>query len=179
MMRLIFILLFAAPALFSCTGIPDGVTAVKGFQLDSYLGVWYEIARLNHSFERGLSDVTATYQLRTDGGIDMLNKGYDSEKKSWRDAKGRAYFLGSPDTASLKVSFFGSFYGGHHVMALDSKYRWTMIAGPSHKYLWILARTRTLPLVTLNALLEQARNSGFDLEGLIMVSQDNTETGTP
>ena len=175
MTRLIFIFLLVVPALFGCTSIPDGVTPVKGFQLDRYLGTWYEIARLDHSFERGLSDVTATYQIRTDGGIDVLNKGYDAEKKSWRDAKGRAYFLGSPDTASLKVSFFGPFYGGYHVMALDSEYRWTMIAGPSHKYFWILARTPTLPQATLNDLLERARKSGFDLEGLIMVSQKNTE----
>jgi len=176
MMRLILILIFAFPALISCTGIPDGVNPVKGFQLDRYLGTWYEIARLDHSFEKGLSDVTATYQLRTDGGIDVLNKGYDPEKKSWRDANGRAYFLDSPDTASLKVSFFGPFYGGYHVMALDPDYRWTMISGPSHKYFWILARTPTLPKETLNDLLILARKNGFDLEGLIMVSHENAVT---
>jgi len=175
-MRLILILIFAFPALISCTGIPDGVNPVKGFQLDRYLGTWYEIARLDHSFEKGLSDVTATYQLRTDGGIDVLNKGYDPEKKSWRDANGRAYFLDSPDTASLKVSFFGPFYGGYHVMALDPDYRWTMISGPSHKYFWILARTPTLPKETLNDLLILARKNGFDLEGLIMVSHENAVT---
>jgi len=173
MMRRIIILLFAVPALFGCTGIPDGVTPVKGFQLDHYLGTWYEIARLDHSFERGLSDVTATYQLRTDGGIDVLNKGYESEKKSWRDAKGRAYFLGSPDMASLKVSFFGPFYGGYHVMALDSEYRWAMIAGPSHKYFWILARQPDLPDDVLDKLLQTARNAGFDLNDLIRVSHSS------
>jgi apolipoprotein D and lipocalin family protein len=171
-------LIFAAAALSGCTGIPEGVTPVKGFQVERYLGTWYEIARLDHSFEEGLSDVTATYQLRTDGGIDVLNKGYDPEKKSWRDAKGRAYFLGSTDTASLKVSFFGPFYGGYHVMALDPKYQWTMIAGPTHKYFWILARTPSLPQATLDNLLTKARQSGFNLDGLITVKQDNSKTGS-
>ncbi len=109
MTRLILIFIFALPALLGCTGIPDGVTPVQGFQLDRYLGTWYEIARLDHSFETGLSDVTANYQLRADDGVDVLNKGYDAEKGSWREAKGRAYFLGSPEIASLKVSFFGPF----------------------------------------------------------------------
>jgi len=177
MTRLIFILIFVATTLSGCTGIPEGVTPVKGFQLDRYLGTWYEIARLNHSFEEGLSDVTATYELRTDEGIDVLNKGYDPEKNAWRDAKGRAYFLDTPDTASLKVSFFGPFYGGYHVMALDPDYRWTMIAGPSHKYFWILARTPNLPQTTLDELLVKARQSGFNLDGLIMVKHENSNTG--
>jgi apolipoprotein D and lipocalin family protein len=177
MTRLIYTLIFAVTALSGCTGIPEGVTPVKGFQLDRYLGIWYEIARLDHGFEVGLSDVTATYQLRTDGGMDVLNKGYDAEKKSWREAKGRAYFLGSPDTASLKVSFFGPFYGGYHVMALDPKYQWAMIAGPTHKYFWILARTPSLPQATLDELLAKARQSGFNLDGLITVKQENSKAG--
>ena len=176
MTKLIFTLLFAITALSGCTGIPDGVTPIKGFQVDRYLGTWYEIARLDHSFEEGLSDVTATYQLRADGGIDVLNKGYNAEKKSWRDAKGRAYFLGAPDTASLKVSFFWPFYGGYHVMALDPEYRWAMIAGPSHKFFWILARTPTLPQTSLDTLLAKARDSGFNLEGLITVKQENSRS---
>jgi apolipoprotein D and lipocalin family protein len=162
--------LLAAFLLTGCTGVPQGVTPVQGFQAERYLGTWYEIARLDHSFERGLSDVSATYQRRADGGIDVLNKGYDPAKNAWREAKGRAYFLDSPDTASLKVSFFGPFYGGYHVMALDPDYRWAMVAGPDHDYFWILARTPSLPADVLNKLLQTARQAGFDLNELIRVS---------
>ena len=170
-------MLMAAVLLLSgCTGIPDGVTPVSGFKVDRYLGTWYEIVRLDHSFERGLVDVSATYQTRTDGGIDVLNRGYDPAKKAWRDAKGIAYFLGPADKASLKVSFFGPFYGGYHVMALDPDYRWAMVAGPTHNYFWILARQPDLPDGVLDKLLQTARNAGFDLSGLIRVSHGNAST---
>ncbi len=159
--------------LTGCTGIPEGVTPVSGFKVDRYLGTWYEIVRLDHSFERGLVDVSATYQTRKDGGIDVINRGYDPAKQAWKEAHGIAYFLGSPDIASLKVSFFGPFYGGYHVMALDPDYRWAMIAGPSHKYFWILARRPDLPDDVLDKLLQTARNAGFDLNGLIRVRHGN------
>jgi apolipoprotein D and lipocalin family protein len=109
--------------LAGCTGIPDGIKPVSGFKIERYPGKWYEIVRLDHSFERGLSDVTANYRTRPDGGIDVLNRGYDTKNGAWREANGIAYFLGGPDIASLKVSFFGPFYGGYHVMALDPDYR--------------------------------------------------------
>lgn len=157
--------------LAGCTGLPEGVVPVRGFQAERYLGTWYEIARLDHSFERGLSDVSATYTRRADGGIDVLNKGYDQAKDAWRDAEGRAYFIGSPDTASLKVSFFWPFYGGYHVMALDPDYRWAMVAGPSHDYLWILARTPVLPDELVEQLSRTARQAGFDPNGLVRVGQ--------
>lgn len=162
--------------LAGCTGIPKGVTPVQGFQLERYLGTWYEIARLDHSFEEGLDNVTATYQQRPDGGVDVLNRGHDPARKTWREAKGRAYFLADPETASLKVSFFGPFYGGYHVMALDSNYRWAMVSGPSHKYFWVLARTPDLPEELLNNLLQTARQSGFDLKSLIRVKHDISKT---
>jgi apolipoprotein D and lipocalin family protein len=171
------LLLMAAVMLAGCTGVPRGVTPVQGFQAERYLGTWYEIARLDHRFERGLSDVSATYQPRADGGIDVLNKGYDPVKKSWNQARGRAYFLGSPNTASLKVSFFGPFYGGYHVMALDPDYRWAMVAGPDHDYFWILARTPSLPDDVLNPLMQTARQAGFDLHGLIRVSHGRAADG--
>lgn len=161
--------LLLAFLLAGCTDVPQGVTPVQGFQIERYLGTWYEIARLDHRFERGLSDVSATYQSRTDGGIDVLNRGYDPVNNTWREAKGRAYFIGTQDTASLKVSFFGPFYGGYHVMALDPDYRWAMVTGPDHDYFWILSRTPILPDDVLNTLLQTARQAGFDMHGLIRV----------
>jgi apolipoprotein D and lipocalin family protein len=170
--------LIASFLLAGCTGIPDGVTPVRGFQLKLYLGTWYEIARLDHGFERGLVDVTATYRTRPDGGIDVLNRGFDPAKQAWRNAKGRAYFLDTPDIGSLKVSFFGPFYGGYHVMALDPDYRWAMVAGPTHEYFWILARAPILPDDALNNLLQTAKQAGFNLDGLVRVSHGNaTEAG--
>ena len=169
-LQLRIMILAALFLIAGCTGIPEGVTPVRGFQLERYLGTWYEIARLDHSFERGLVDVTATYQTRSDGGIDVLNKGYDPAKRAWREAAGRAYFLDTTDTASLKVSFFGPFYGGYHVMAIDPDYRWALVAGPTHKYFWILARTPNLPDDVLKNLLQTAKQAGFDLDALIRVS---------
>jgi len=153
--------------LAGCTGVPEGVQPVRGFDLARYLGTWHEIARLDHSFERGLTQVTATYRLRDDGGIDVLNRGYDPLKQIWKEADGRAYFIGEPQVASLKVSFFGPFYGGYHVFALDPDYRWALISGPSREYFWILAREKSLPPATLSKLLEKARQAGFDTRSLI------------
>ncbi len=152
---------------------PSGVTPITGFELDRYLGKWYEIARLDHSFERGLSDVSATYSPRDDGGIRVLNRGYDERAGIWKDAEGRAYFIGEPKVGSLKVSFFGPFYGGYHIIALDKEnYSWAMIGGPSRDYLWILARTRQLPPAVLEKLLRQAKALGFATDQLILVRQD-------
>lgn len=153
---------------------PSGVTPITGFDLDRYLGRWYEIARLDHAFERGLSNVSATYSPRDDGGIKVLNRGYDDRTGVWQEAEGRAYFTGEPTVGSLKVSFFGPFYGGYHIIALDQEnYSWAMISsGPSRDYLWILARTRQLPPTVLERLLEQAKTLGFATDALIWVKQD-------
>ena len=101
---------------------PAGVTPITGFELNRYLGPWYEIARLDHSFERGLSNVSATYGRREDGGVQVMNRGYDDRQGIWKEAEGRAYFLGEPTVGSLKVSFFGPFYGGYHLIALDQDF---------------------------------------------------------
>lgn len=169
-LRLLALGLLAALTLGGCTGAPDGVLPVRDFQADRYLGAWYEIARLDHSFERGLTDVSAVYTRRPDGGIDVLNRGFDPVKGAWREARGRAYFLEGPEVGSLKVSFYGPFYGGYHVMALDPNYSWSMVAGPDHGYFWILARTPSLPDALLARIQEQARQAGFNLDGLVRVS---------
>lgn len=156
-----------------CARIPDNLTAVEGFQIDRYLGKWYEIARLDHSFERGLSHVTATYTLRKDGGIDVLNKGFDKKTGKWKQAKGRAYFASDPGTGRLKVSFFGPFYGGYNIIALDkANYSYSLICGPTRSYLWILARDRKLAEHTLGKLITFAEAAGFETDKLIFVDQD-------
>ncbi len=128
------LLLFLVLTGCSSVGVPEGLEPVSGFDADRYLGRWHEIARLDHSFERGLTNVTADYALREDGAISVLNCGYNPEKREWEDAEGVARFLGPRDVASLKVSFFGPFYGGYHVLALDADYQWSVVSGPDRGY---------------------------------------------
>ena len=155
----------------ACTGVPKGVQPVTGFDADRYLGKWYEIARLDHTFERGLTDVSATYTRRADGKITVLNRGFDERRAEWKEIAGRAAPLGDPTAGSLKVSFFWPINAGYHVIALDPGYRFALVCGPSRDYLWILARERTLPNADLNPLLARARALGFDTDALVWVSQ--------
>ncbi len=170
--------LFFALTLASCsTAPPDGVRPVTSFDINRYLGQWYEIARLDHSFERGMSDVSATYQLQDDGSIKVINRGYDTQRQEWKEAIGRALFISDNNIASLKVSFFGPFYGGYHVIALDQQdYRWALVSGPDLDYLWILARDRTLPTEVRERLVSQARTLGFATDQLIWVEHQRTDT---
>lgn len=165
MSRLLFVCI--SLMLTACTGLPEGIRPVVGFELERYLGTWYEIARLDHSFERGLTDVKAEYSLRDDGGVKVVNSGYDPVEKQRRSAEGKAYFVESPKVGRLKVSFFGPFYGAYNIMALDRNYRYVMIAGNSRDYLWILARTPDLEPSVLNSLIEQAKAQGFATDNLI------------
>lgn len=166
--------LFALLFLSACTGAPDGVQPVSGFELQRYLGTWYEIARLDHRFERGLTNVTATYSLRDDGGVKVVNRGYRSDDDEWDEAVGKAYFVGEPDVGQLKVSFFGPFYGGYNIVALDnSNYDYSLVVGPTRDYLWILARTPSLDQATIDRLVERAAALDFPTDELIFVSHDD------
>ncbi|AJI81525.1 outer membrane lipoprotein Blc [Yersinia enterocolitica] len=150
---------------------PKDVKIVDNFQLPRYLGTWYEIARLNHSFERGLDYVTANYSPRDDGGVKVINRGYNTKKQQWQESIGKAYFIGSPQQAALKVSFFGPFYGGYNVIDLDDEYQHALIAGPNREYLWILSRTPTIDNQTRDRLVSVAKHYGFPVEELIWVKQ--------
>jgi apolipoprotein D and lipocalin family protein len=160
-------------AIFSlgCTGVPKGLEPVAGFEAERYMGKWYEIARFDHTFERGLTDVTATYTLRHDGAVRVVNRGYDVEDSEWDEINGVARFRGEPTVASLKVSFLWPFYGGYHVIALDKEgYRWAMVVGPSRGYLWILSRSKQLDAAILDRLVQQAAEWGFETDELVYVS---------
>ncbi|MDX2493920.1 MAG: lipocalin family protein [Desulfuromusa sp.] len=158
--------------LAGCTSVPRGITPVKNFDIERYLGTWYEIARLDHRFERGLNQVSAQYGMRRDGGIDVINRGYDSATGEWKEATGRAYSLGSPQQGSLKVSFFWPFYAGYHVFELDQQnYSYALVSGPDRDYLWLLSRTRSLDTATTRRLVEMAKGLGFATDRLIFVAQ--------
>jgi len=159
--------------LTGCLGMPPGVAPVTEFELDRYLGSWYEIARLDHSFEEGLEQVTATYSMRDDGGVRVLNRGFDTEKQAWDEAEGKAYFVEDPGTGYLKVSFFGPFYGSYVVFELDKQdYSYAFISGPDTSYLWLLSRTPTADDALLNRFIEEAGSRGFDVDSLILVNQE-------
>lgn len=158
--------------LTGCVGVPKGVKPVQGFELDRYLGRWYEIARLDHSFERGMSHVTADYSMRKDGGVRVLNRGYSEKKTDWKTAEGKAYFVKRPDEGYLKVSFFGPFYGSYVIFELDQKdYQYAVISGPNKSYLWILARTPELNPELKQKLISEAAALGFDTAKLVFPNQ--------
>lgn len=160
--------------LAACTGIPDGVKVVDDFELEQYLGTWYEVARLDHRFERGLSNVTANYSLRDDGGVAVVNRGFRSDTGEWDEANGKAYFVDAPNVGRLKVSFFGPFYGGYNVVAVDPA-RYSLVVGPDRSYLWILSRTPSLEDIVLTELVAKAEKLGFATDELIYVEHDRPE----
>jgi len=159
--------------LTGCMGMPETVKPVTGFELDRYLGKWYEIARLDHSFERGLSRVTAEYGLRDDGGVSVVNRGFSESDKEWDEAEGKAYFVNSDSEGYLKVSFFGPFYGSYVVFELDHEnYQYAFISGPNTKYLWLLSRTPSVETEVIDKFVAMAKERGFDTDSLIYVQQD-------
>ncbi|MCG9597651.1 lipocalin family protein [Vibrio sp. Isolate25] len=168
MNRVIFLL--AVLFISGCLGMPKDVKPVQGFKIDRYLGKWYEIARLDHSFEKGLSQVTAEYRLKHDGGIKVINRGFSEELSEWKEAEGKAYFVRSADQGYLKVSFFGPFYGSYIVFELEKEnYDYAFVSGPNNNYLWLLARTASVEQDVINKFVAMANEKGFDTNRLIFV----------
>ncbi len=166
------ITVLTAVLLTACTGLPQGINPVSGFDSERYLGRWYEIARLDHSFERGLQQVTATYSKRDDGGIKVINRGFDTEDRQWQEAEGKAYFVDDNNIAHLKVSFFGPFYGSYVVFDLDGDYQWSYVTSNDRDYLWFLSRTPTISEDAKQRFIDSARKQGFDVDALIWAEQE-------
>jgi len=155
-----------------CLGMPENVSPVKDFELDRYLGKWYEIARLDHSFERGLENITADYSLREDGGVNVKNRGFSPADNEWSEANGKAYFVNSAEEGYLKVSFFGPFYGSYIVFELDKEdYQYAFVSGPDLSYLWLLSRTPLASREVITDFIEKSKALGFDTGKLILVKQ--------
>ncbi len=155
-----------------CKSIPDGATAVQNFDTEKYLGKWYEIARLDFKYERGLNNTTANYSLNEDGSIKVVNRGFRYETGEWKEAVGKAKEAGEAGEGRLKVSFFGPFYSGYNVIAIDSAYQYALVAGASLKYLWILARGTSIPNEIKEEYLNIARGIGYKTEDLIWVEHN-------
>ena len=164
--------LLLALLLAGCVGMPDTVRPVGNFQLERYLGTWHEIARLDHPFERGLSRVSAEYSLREDGGVRVVNRGFNAKEKKWKQAEGKAFFVQDPQTGFLKVSFFGPFYGSYVIFELDPDYRYAVVSGPDTSYLWILAREKRLDDALIQELVAKAAARGFNTSALIFVEHE-------
>ncbi|MDP3281313.1 MAG: lipocalin family protein [Nitrosomonas sp.] len=165
--------IFLAVCISGCVSIPQNIAPVDGFELNKYLGKWYEIARLDHSFERGLDNVTAEYFLRDDGGVKVINRGFSAEENKWKEAEGKAYFVRDPQKGYLKVSFFGPFYGAYIVFELDKEnYQYTFVTSYDKSYLWLLARTPTVSDALLDRFVQKAAELGFETDKLIFPKQN-------
>lgn len=159
-------------ALYGCAvSVPKGIQPVTGFDAKRYMGTWYEQARIEHNFEKGLSQVTAQYSLNDDGTVTVVNRGYDAAKSEWRQATGKARFLSDSKVAALKVSFFGPFYGGYNVVSLDDQYQTSLVIGDSLDYFWLLSRSNSIPEQQFRQLLEKAQSLGVDLSKVQVVGQ--------
>ena len=167
------LILIGTIILSGCLGMPKLVQPVTDFNLNRYLGKWYEIARLDHSFERGLSQVTAEYGLRDDGGVFVLNRGFSASESKWKEAEGKAYFVNGDSEGYLRVSFFGPFYGSYVVFELDHEnYQYAFVSGPNLKYLWLLARKPSVEPEVIEKFVQMSKARGFDTEGLIFTQQN-------
>lgn len=172
----IMLILTTTLLLLSCNGQNNRIdkTVVKELDLEKYLGTWYEIARYPHSFEKGLVGVTATYSMRKDGKIKVVNKGFKNRLTGKESISiGKAKIPNKNEPAKLKVSFFWFFYGDYFVMELDENYQWAVVGSDSDKYLWILSRTPQMDDETYMMLLDRIKARGYSLNKLIKVEQKN------
>jgi len=161
--------------LTSCTSIPRKATPVQPFDLNRYLGTWYEIARMDFRQERGLNNVSAQYSLKENGDVAVLNSGYNVQESAWKKAEAKAKFRGDKSTGALKVSFFGPFYSGYNVIAIDDEYRYALVAGKNLKYLWILSREKTIPDTVKSDYLQLAERIGYATDELLWVTHDRDD----
>lgn len=161
-----------ALAFFSCSTIPKGAVAVQPFDVTKYLGKWYEIARLDFKFERNLNNTTAQYSFNDDGSIKVDNRGYNVKTEEWQQAVGKAKFVDREDVAMLKVSFFGPFYSGYNVIALDDNYTYALVTGEKLKYLWILSRKTTIPDDIKKEYLRIAEKIGYNTSYLLWIEHN-------
>ena len=165
-------MIIAAIAAVAVTGCVSGPkvdnTPVAALDLNRYLGEWYEIARFDHSFERGVEQAKANYTLNEDGIIKVVNSGIKDGKPKTAIGKGKR----TDTPALLRVSFFGPFYADYRVMMIDEGYTYALVGSGSADYLWMLSRTRDLPDSTKSELLSEAKRRGYDTDKLIWVKQE-------
>jgi apolipoprotein D and lipocalin family protein len=159
-------------SLAGCTQLPEGIQPVDDFEINRYLGTWYEIARLDHPFEKGLDNVTANYTLRKDGGINVINRGFSAKEQEWKEAQGKAYFVDDKSKGHLKVSFFGPLYSSYVVFELEKAgYEYAFISGYNRDYLWLLSRKPSIDEAIITRFLDRSEALGFNTDEIIFVNQ--------
>ncbi|MTH13971.1 lipocalin family protein [Flavobacterium sp. LC2016-01] len=162
-----------AVVLSSCKStIPKKAVAVTNFDKAKYLGKWFEIARLDYKWEKNLNNVTAEYSLNDNDTIKVDNRGYNVKKDKWEESIGKAKFVKKDDVGMLKVSFFGPFYAGYNVIAIDPDYKYALVAGENLKYMWILSRETAIPESIKADYLIKAQEIGYKISDLIWVKHD-------
>ena len=166
-MKRVFLMAFVAMLFAGCESAKLDNSTVKSVDLKRYLGNWYEIARFDHSFERGMEYVMAHYTLRDDGKIDVLNTGIKDGRA--KDAKGIVKTTDQPGL--LRVSFFGPFFSDYRILLLDEDYQYVLVGGSTNRFLWILSRTPQLDEATLSLILAEADRRGYDTTRLLWVKQ--------
>lgn len=166
-MKKIFTLSVLLSLLMGCSKLTVDNSVVPDFDLNRFLGSWYEIARFDHKFERGMEQTKAMYVLRDDGKVDVLNTGIKDGKPS--EANGLAKLTETPGL--LRVSFWGPFYSDYRIMLLDNDYQYALVGSGSDDYLWILSRTPQISDETKTQILTEAQNRGYDTTKLIWVKQ--------
>ena len=152
--------------------IPDYVELIDGFDVQQYMGKWYEIARLDFKYEKDLSHVSATYFLNKKGMIEVFNRGYNYKEKKWKEAQGKATFNDQKDKSALKVSFFGPFYSGYNVVMMDPDYETALVFGEKHDYMWILSRNKTIPEHVKQKFLDYAQQKGYNISQLVWTNHE-------
>ncbi len=158
--------------LLSCQSIPKGATVVQNFDAQKYTGTWYEIARIDFKQERNLNNTVAQYTLKDNGDIKVVNSGYNYIKEEWKDAVGNAKFRGKASEGALKVSFFGPFYSGYNVFAVDKEYKYALVGGKNYDYLWILSREKSIPEQMKQKYLKIATDFGYNVSDLIWIEHN-------
>lgn len=166
-MKKFFLMALSAMLFTGCESAKLDNSTVKSVDLNRYLGSWYEIARFDHSFERGMEYAMAHYTMRDDGKIDVLNTGIKDGRA--KDAKGIAKTTNQQGL--LRVSFFGPFFSDYRIMLLDENYQYVLVGGSTNRFLWILSRTPKLDEATLSLILAEADRRGYDTTRLLWVKQ--------
>jgi len=158
--------------LASCASLPETIKPVSGFDLNKYAGKWYEIARLDHGFERDLERVTASYSINDNGTVRVENRGFSTKSMQWEVAIGKAKFAREQDIGHLKVSFFGPFYGDYVIFELDKEnYQYSFVTS-NENYLWLLSRTPQVSAELKEKFISMVQEAGYNTSELIFVNQD-------
>lgn len=147
------------------------IEPISDFVLSDYLGKWYEIARIDHGFQKNIVNGTAQYRLREDGLVEVINQGFNENNKEWEKAIGVAKLKGESNIAHLRVSFFWPIYGDYKVFYLESDYSVALVTGSTSEYYWLLSRTPTLPREDIVRYMHIAKDAGIDVSKVIFTGK--------